>query len=558
MERFFCVLKQWLENDLLAPKVIFVDHSQEGAQLLHAAARRGIRCLNTKAMTVKEYMLRCARPLLLKENIQIIDRNDLSVLLLEIMEQDEYRSIFETGGRVEQATAVRVADMLMELYENGVSPEALLQNGMDTLAGLMEKANERMQENGFFPVCPVPQGEAKVRYAYPSSLLVNAREQAFLQGLPEGSITPLPLLVPAQETYPRTAMLQNAQGIPCPARNVTCIKAQDEGTEAAAALRWILEKGIPVEEVMILCADRDTADRVMREAERLQVPCSGTFGRSLRDSGWVNVLRSLLLWAEHDFDSEQLAPVLLTGVMALQDENGNSVMYGMEILHALREFRLSQKPAFILGWGMERLQLFKSLVRETEQEERRNRYTALAELLLRWAGFFSSGEASAAWLAEQLCMLLPLSCLPFNEQSAVLNGATALAKNIGRRISGAEFVSMLISILENMNYSASTDQPGKVYITSPEKALFCERKYILLLGLDREVMDQPGREFPLLHDDVKQKLSRYLFLREDAGALRRYKLRELLLLRPDTSFVFSYAAWDVPGGKMLLPSEIYE
>ena len=176
-----------------------------------------------------------------------------------------------------------------------------------------------------------------------------------------------------------------------------------------------------------------------------------------------------------------------------------------------------------------------------------------------WVNFFEAPPRSVREVASELAGLLNRCMIQGIENRVYLAFVDELSRIYTGEMKGQENLARVEEVAANQKINAQiAEQPGNVYCSSYEDALYIDRGHFIMLGMNWDVFNKLGNEFPLLHDNKKAALSSHLQLVEDRALEKRYAVKEFLLNRKDAHVVFCRARMDHVGGDDLIPSSIFE
>ena len=542
MNVFLRELCNWLDGNRFGKKVLFCRSRVTGQQLLRMAAGAGVPVVNTQAVTVGEYIDQRSSPELIDRGLKRIDRITAAIALREIMEG--CGDAFTTLGVVELATAQSVLSLLEELEQCELLPEALEAIGEELLAKVWRDYMDYRRQNGYASrgeILSAAAPEGGVSYAILSNLPLSPMERRFLSTLP--GLTVIHMVTPQGAAVPRNALLQTEPSGPEVCTPSQCVECQDVGAEIRWALQTLIEARIPAEDAVIVCPDQAYGLRVAEEARLLGIGLGSAFGVPAPMTKTALLLRSLLDWTRRDYDVEALSQALISAGMAIYDEDRSLLMNGQTLLRLLRNQGV--------GWGAERWDELS-----TSDEE----HCAVAgEVMAGWVNLFEAGELPVREIAHQLTGLLN-RCMPRGvENDFYLNVLDEVSRVYAGHMSARDYLSLVEAVAQGYSVgSEPTEAPGKVYCCAYESAMYVDRRHFILLGMSWDAFDRLGREFPLLHDEEKARLSPALRLVGDGPRERRYAVRELLANRPEAEVTFSRALMDRVGGEERMASSLFD
>ena len=544
MNGFLRELCAWLDRDRFGKKVLLCRSVETGNQLLRMAAAHGTPAVNVQAASVQGYMIRLAEPVLVARQLQRIDHITASIALQRIM--GTVGDAFTTLGKVELMTAESVLPQLNELERNGVTPEQLEAAGEPLLANVWREYMGWKQDNGYasevqtLEAAEVPEN---VSYALLSNLQLSQVEQQFIRKIPAGRLTLIHLQTPKGDPIPRNAVNQSPEpsekDLPLP----PCFDCQDIGTEIRWAFQHLIEENIPVEDAVIVCPDDAYGLRVEEEGKLLGITVDSAFGMPATMTKTALLIRCILDWAQKNYDVEALRPAMVSGAMALYNDEHERVMVGQEMLRIFRGQNV--------GWGAERW----ARLANSEIE----RYALAGKLMYAWVRFFEAEERPVREIAQQLTDLLNRSMLRGIENDFYLNIVDEISRIYGGDMKARQYLSVVEAVASTHKIdSQTTETPGHVYCCHYEDALYVDRTHFIMLGMSWNAFNKLSREFPLLHDTEKTALSSSLRLVSDGALERRYAVRELLTNREDACALFSRARMDHVGGEDIMAASIYD
>ena len=544
MNGFLSELCAWLDRDRFGKKVLLCRHVGTGNQLLRMAAAHGTPAINVQAASVEGTMIQLAEPALRARQLQRIDHITASIALQKIM--GAVGDAFTTLGKVELMTAESVLPQLNELERNQVTPEQLEGVGESLLARVWRDYLNWKLENGYasetqtLKAAEIP---GNVSFALLSNLQLSQIEQQFIQKIPVGRLTIIHMQTPKGDPIPRNAVNQSPE--PCN-RDVPmprCVDCQDIGTEIRWAFQHLIEDNIPAEDAVIVCPDDAYGLRVEEEGQLIGMTVDSAFGMPAAMTKTALLIRCILGWAGKNYDVEALRPALVSGAMALYDDQRECVMLGQEML---RIFRLQN-----VGWGAAR---WDHLARSDKE-----RPALAGKLTDAWVRFFEADERPVREIARQLTDLLN-RCMPRGiENDFYLNIVDEVSRIYGGTMGAHQYLRIVETIASTQRIaSQTTETPGHVYCCRYEDALYVDRSHFLMLGMSWDTFNKLSREFPLLHDAEKAALSPTLRLVGDGALERRYAVRELLANREDACILFSRARMDHVGGEDIMAASIYD
>lgn len=544
MNRFLKELCDWLDKDRFGKKVLFARNLTTGNQLLRMAAAHGTPAVNVQATSVLSYLEEMAHPGLAAQNLQKADSVTASMALRELMIRagDE----FTTLGVVELSTAESVLPMLEELEMNQVQPAQLRDLGENLLADLWQSFINWRRDNGYaliqdmLTAASIPDGTS---YAVLSNLPLSSSEKLFLDSIPEGKLTVIHIAVPEGAEIPRSMLLQ--RGIPRSGirKRLECVSCQDIGTEIRAAYQYLVENMISAEDAVIVCPDASYGLRAEEEGKLLGIGVNSSFGMPASMTNTSLLISCMTEWARNNYDAETLRPVLVSGGMALYNDQNGIEMNGQALLRVFREQAV--------GWGKDRWQ---ALARSDEP-----RFAAAGRLMTSWISFFETKSDPVRKQAANLSGLLQ-QCMARGPENEMF---LKLADEISRMYSGSmepvAFLDILNAAASSQTVGAhTTDEPGKVYCCNCENAMYVNRRHFVFLGMSWDAFDHLSGEFPLLHDREKTMLSPLLRLAGDGAQQRRYAVLELLANREDAEIRFSSPGMDYIGGSEIMAASLFD
>ena len=554
MNAFLQQLCDWLSTDRLSKKVLFIRNIAVGNQLLRMAANHGSPAVNVYAMPVRAYINQLLEGELVKRGLQKIDTLTASIALQRIM-QEIGGDAFSTMGRVELTTATRMLPQLEELEQNGLTPEDLVRVGQPLLASVWKAYQSWKSENRYMVVTDLasldPLMEEDVHFAILSNVSLSKMEQEFVSRIPSERLTVIHLSVPEGTETPRNMfggkVRDPSASVEMIRENVfdrvSCVECQDIGTEIRAAFQRLIENRIPAEDTVFVCPDDSYGMRAEEEGKLLGIPVDSAFGQPVSMSSTALLIRCLLEWYASDYDAEALAPALLSGAMAVHDEEKKLLMSGPEMLRTFRKQGV--------GWTKERWEHFSW--------EEHERVAMAAQAVFGWVLFFEAGPRPVREVASVLSNLLWGSMPRSDDNELYLNIVDEMSRIYPGDMTGHDFLEIVQEIADGMRMNSHpTDRPGHVYCCSYENAMYIDRSHFVMLGMSWDVFNRLGSEFPLLHDEEKKQLSPLLRLVSDFAAEKRYAVLELLLNREDAEVVFSRARTGYVGGEEIMAAGIFD
>ena len=540
---FLKELSAWLEKDRFAPKVLFCRGEAVGNQLLRMAAHSGTPVVNTRGLTVRQYMSELADPVLIAQGVRQIDRVTSAIALREIMEN--HGDAFTTMGVVEHTTAEAVLPQLYELERNSVRPDQLESVGSVLLAQVWQEHSDWKQANGYASLTQILDAaspEDNVSYAILSNLQLTQMEEDFIRKIPADRLTVINVEAPYGAEKPRGMVLQNSSPGNREISQPECVDCQDISVEIRAAFQYLVENGIPAEDAVLVCPDNAYGLRVEEEGKLLGLQVDSSFGVPASMTKTALLIRCLIDWAQRNYDVEALQPALISGAMGIYDDQQKLRMMGQEMLRIFR--------SRAVGWGKERW------LRLGESE--RDRDALAGRLMTDWVGLFETNAIPVRDCAIQITRLLKWSMIRGVENEFYLNIIDEISRIYSGSMNALDYLTMVESIAVSFSVDSHTaESPGRVYCCSYENAMYVDRKHFIMLGMNWNAFDRRSREFPLLHDREKEVLSPRLRLAGDSSLDRRYAVKELLANRPDASVLFSMARMDHVGGEELLPASVF-
>lgn len=549
MNSFLQELCDWFSSNSLGKKVLFVRNIAVGNQLLRMAANHGSPAVNVSTMPVRTYINQLLEGELVKRGLQKIDTVTASIALQGIM-KELAETEFSTMGRVELTTASRMLPQLEELEQNGLTPEDLVRVGQPLLASVWKAYLSWKLGNKYMVVTDLasldPLVEEDVQFAVLSNVCLSKVEQEFLSRIPASRLTVIHVEAPFDVEPLRNAAFSasgsagNLEGV---FDRVSCVECQDIGTEIRAAFQRLIEEKIPAEDTVFVCPDDSYGMRAEEEGKLLDIPADSAFGQPVSMSSTALLIRCLLEWSVSDYDAEALAPALLSGAMAVYDEEKNLLMAGPEMLRTFRNQGV--------GWTKERWEHFSW--------EEHDRVAMAAQSVFGWVLFFEAGPRPVREVASVLGNLLWGSMRRSEDNDLYLNIVDEMSRIYPGKMTGREFLEIVQEIANGMRMGGHpTDRPGHVYCCSYENAMYVDRSHFVMLGMSWDVFNRLGSEFPLLHDEEKKQLSPALRLVSDSAAEKRYAVLELLLNRQDAEVVFSRARTGFVGGEEIMAAGIFD
>lgn len=547
MNTFLRELCDWLNADRLGKKVLFVNNTAAGNQLLRMAAAHGCPAVNVVAMPVRKYMEQLAEPELAAQGLQKIDAVTAAVGLQSIME--EYgEGQFATRGRVELKTAQYMLPQLDELEDCDTVPAQLRDCGETLLAEVWQKFLDWKKESGYVSARQLMEMALpveKVSYAILSDTQLMSVEKAFLDKIPEGKLVRIHMAVPENTQLPRRAvLLQDGPFVSVQEKlaAVPCVRCQETGSEIRHAFQYLLENRIPAEDAVFVCPDQDYGMRVEAEGKLLNCKVDSTFGMPASMTKTAQLVDCLLEWSGRNYDVEALVPALTASAFAVQNEKGESLVSSRRMLYLFRKYAV--------GWGADRWEQFAA----SEKAE----CAWAGQFMCAWIHFFEKEPAPARDVGTALSGLLARSMKRGKENSLFLQVADEISRIYPENMTGREYLERVKEIISGMNVdSGTTENPGKVFCCGYPNAPYVNRKHFLLLGMSWDTFDKLSDEFPLLHDDKKKVLSPLMRLVGDRAAENRYAVKALLANREDAEILFSRAEKNHVGGKEILEASVY-
>ena len=544
MDGFLEELCTWLNRDRIGRKVLFTRNLTTGRQLLRMAAAHGTPAVNVQATSVSSYINDAARPELIRKGLARIDSVTASMSLRDQMKRSG--DAFTTLGVVELTTAESVLPLLNELERNQVRPEQLDEIGQPLLGELWKKYLTWLREHQYasaeeiLNAAVIPEN---VSYAVLSNLPLSQMEQEFLNRIPAGRLTVIHVATPQGEQIPRNMRYQKDSPL-SPARiSPDCAACQDIGAEIRAAFQYLIENEIPAEDAAIVCPDAAYGLRVEEEGKLLGVGVNSAFGMPASMTNTSQLLACLADWATNNYDAESLRPVLVSAGMAVYDEEGNLQINGQELL------RIFRKDA--VGWGRERWQMLAA--------SEKPRHSAAGSLMTSWIDFFEKRTGSVRESAAKLNTLLNRCMARGPENEMFLKLADEISRLYTGSMDPVDYLTLLNTAASFQNVGArTTDEPGRVYCCAYENALYIDRKHFIMLGMSWDAFNRLSAEFPLLHDNEKERLSPHLRLAGDGAHEKRYAVRELLANRNDAAVLFSRARMDHVGGEEIMAASVFD
>ena len=548
MNEFLNDLCTWLKANTWRKKILFTRNRVAGNQILRMAAAHGAPAVNVVPMTVREYMYSLAAPDLAKKGLQRIDNLTATIALQEIMK--ESGDAFTTMGVVELSTASSVLPQLDELERNGITPDRLAGTGEDLLSSVWRKYLEWKQENKYATEKQILDAAAipeDVSFAILSNVEIDQTENSFLTKIPSERLNVITLETPDGNEFLRNSYIQKlslaSDKAPDYYADVECFSCQDIGTEIRFAYQYIIGHDIPAEQAVIVCPDDTYGLRALEEGKLLGFGVDSLFGIPATTTKTALMIQCLLDWAGRNYDVEALTPALVSGSMGIYDDQDELKIAGQTMLRVLRNQRV--------GWGKERWAQLVSSDNFTQ--------TTIGSLMRDWVGFFEAPPRPVRAVALDLISLLNRCMIHGDENRFYLTFVDELSQIYTGEMKGQDYLARVEEVASNQKISTQiAEQPGNVYCCSYENALYIDRKYFIMLGMNWDAFNKLGSEFPLLHDDKKAELSPHLQLVEDRARDKRYAVKEFLLNRKDAHVVFCRARMDYVGGDDLIPSSIFE
>lgn len=555
MNTFLQELCNWLDDDRLGKKVLFVRNRTTGNQLLRMAANHGVPAVNCITVPVRAYMNQLAEGKLVARGLQRIDSITAAVALQRIMEEVGGNA-FTTMGQVEMTTAALMLPQLEELEENGIDSAQLSAVGQPLLGQVWEAYLAWKKENGYVLEADLPgiiSVPSSVRYAILSDVPVTGIEQDFLETIPAGRLTLISVGVPVGMKPVRNAVFSAdaagadassvAASLASTYARIHCIDCQDIGTEIRAAFQHLLENRIPAENAVFVCPDEQYARRAVSEGKLLGIHVDSAFGKPASMTSGALLIRCLLEFAASDYDAETLTPALISGTMGAYDENKKLQVYGQMMLRIFRDKGV--------GWGKER---WERLCADPE-----DRPSLAGQSVFAWVSFFEAPARPVRDVAGELLDLIRGSLRLGEEYEMYLRIVDEISRIYPGQMKGAEYLSLVEEIASSLRVSPHpTDLPGHVYCCGYESILSVDRPVFVFLGMSWDAFNRLTPEFPLLHDDEKAALSPRLALAGDRAYGRQYAVREFLQNRLDATVIFSRARTDYIGGEGVMAAGIFD
>ena len=548
MNDFLTDLCDWLKEDVLGRKILFVPNRAAGNQILRRAASHGVPAVNTEPMSVRDCMNALSDPALDKAGLRRTDRLTGCIALQEIMKASG--SAFTTMGVVELSTAAAVLPQLEELERNGITPEQLAGTGEDLLSSVWEtyqdwkKRNHYASEKQILDAAVIP---ADVSFAILSNVETDQTENAFLSRIPVERLRIINVRIPEGSESLRNSYIQKLPLFSGEKEEdyagIECFSCQDIGTEIRFAYQYLIGHQIPAEQAVIVCPDDSYAMRTAEEGKLLGFGLDSGFGFPAAGTRTALMIRCLLDWASRNYDAEALTPALTSGCMGLYDDRDELAAGGLEMMRIFRRQKV--------GWGKERWEALAS--------SENPKHALIGGLMKDWTGFFEAPARPARETALALTGLFTRCMIHGEENNFYLTLIDELSRIYSGNMKGRDYLARVEEAASGSRISAQmAEKPGNVYCCSYENALYPDRTCFIMLGMNWDAFNKRGNEFPLLHDEKKKALSGRLRLAEDRACARRYAVREFLLNRPDARVVFCCARTDYTGGGELLPSSIFE
>ena len=548
MNDFLNDLCTWLKSDVWGKKILFAQSRVAGNQLLRMAAAHDAPAVNVVPMAAREYLYSLAAPALAKMGLQRIDNLTATIALQEIMK--ESGEAFTTMGAVELSTASSVLPQLDELERNGITPDQLAGTGEDLLSSVWQKylnwkeENQYATEQQILDAAAIPED---VSFAILSNVETDQTENAFLAKIPVDRMKVIGVKVPDGNEFLRNSYIQklplsSEKEFDCYS-GVECFSCQDIGAEIRFAYQYIVEHDIPAEQAVIVCPDDSYGLRVFEEGRLLGFGVDSLFGIPATTTKTSLMIRCLLDWAGRNYDVEALTPALVSGSMGIYDGRDELRIAGQTMLRIFRNQRI--------GWGKER---WRSLASSDNQSQ-----AVIGSLMKDWVDFFEAPPRAVREVASALAGLLNRCMIHSDDNRFYLTFVDELSRIYAGDMKGQDYLARVEEVAANQKISTQiAEQPGNIYCCSYENALYIDRRYFMMLGLNWDAFNKLGNEFPLLHDDKKAALSPHLQLVEDRALEKRYAVKEFLLNRKDAHVVFCRARMDHVGGDDLIPSSIFE
>ncbi|OLS33752.1 PD-(D/E)XK nuclease family protein [Bacillus sp. MRMR6] len=280
-------------------------------------------------------------------------------------------------------------------------------------------------------------------------------------------------------------------------------------SELKEVLRRMAGSELPLDQVEWIASDYEgyvTAAYAL--SEHFELPMSFSKGLPLQFSKTGKAAYTYLNWLESNFHIDHMIQAFKDYLIQLNEE---------EKEHLSSAKLVSRLEKSGIGWGQERYALIEKSILKEEKDENK--------LALEWlANFFkdlfehlpNQGGYSPKVVLDGLTYFLETYCPPKGKEEAlILLSIQDVRKQMGAFHQDPTDLEQALDFvkkkLENIRFQVTPiSEPGKICVSSVQDGGYSGRANTFILGMDAKNWSVTPRQDPILLDEERQRISKYL------------------------------------------------
>lgn len=578
-------LAAWCRRHPVRRKVLFVPSTQLGYNLTSTLARTGASWMNLEALTPEDEAARYAEPELLAAGWRRLP-HEADVLLVEQIVPEVAR---EAGGYFSRAEwssglARAMVHTIRALRAAGVAPEELRKQMPRAKGGVMarcyEAYNELLEYEKLYDSARVLRAalEAEAHDRAAAFAILDETElshlawryvqkaaggdiyrigrDGYVQPPPAQSAAarfserPHPPEAPAPKPAPGARRLAGEELSPEDAAQIRLREAQGPENEVRAALRDLLDEGIPLDQVEIAYTSTspyltllvEAADRFgLTGGDDIESRISFAEGVPAALTHPGQALLGWLAWIEQGFEARELVRLGRAGLLRF-DEVEDLELSSQEMGQVLARARIGRGRANY-EHAFERLrdELEKKL-QEAEEKRRTpepiqqelGRLEAVRQVMEDLLGLVPSGSSISQSAMMEACVRflekysIARSARDRRERRSLIGRLEELGQCLTGAGSARKVATMLHELLDNHTGETAVAKSGKLYAVPLERAGYSGRPYLYILGMDEGAFPGNPTEDPILLDDERARFGERLALKRTQPGQTQWHLERVL------------------------------
>ncbi|MDD3840441.1 MAG: PD-(D/E)XK nuclease family protein [Clostridia bacterium] len=514
MDKFFENLKKICDKHLFGKKILIMPSYASGWQVIHAAAKRGISCINLNVHTLEDLCIDKCSTYIQKNNISLATSTlcwHYMIQVLEELKESQQLQYFDSL-KITSDLAKSFYKAILDFKMANITPANIQQHHFispkkynDIKKIYLEYQNtlKREQKADIADLYAIAsrlndKNKEDAIYILPDNTKLNHIQTSFLNSITDKDYLTLPLNPSKDVEYARI--------------NMDAFTAYGETNEVREVLRRIKTGSIPFEDVAIYCTDSGNYTRLFHDTcSSLDIPFTCGTGFEVKTTRPGRLVYGLMDWISNQYNVWILYSMLYNKELYFSHQQAPSCLEAVDILRRAK-----------IGWHKKR---YITCLTKLEHCSKDKKVKYLLDVFKDIFDLLPDSDGTGLYDYSQFTKGLAQvvkdysyidNALDQQAEEEIIRRLVTVSEDTCVKLSMAETIQRIQSMLSDIKIGAASPKPGHIYITNYQAGPWADRPFNFIIGMDSGRFPGMTAEDAILLDKERDKISSNLEIKSIA------------------------------------------